>query len=58
MMEDDDFDDEAAPEPTKPPAYSALAAGLALHRQVAKERKKLSQKPRRLVDDDDLDLST
>lgn len=55
MTEDDD---EAVPEPTKPPAYSALAAGLALHRQVAKERKKLSQKPRRLVDDDDLDLST
>lgn len=56
MMEDEDL--EEIPEPSKPPAYSALAAGLALHRQVAKERKKLSQKPRRLVDDDDLDLST
>jgi hypothetical protein len=56
MMEEEDL--EEIPEPAKPPTYSALSAGLALHRQVAKERKKLSQKPRRIVDEDDLDLST
>lgn len=32
------------PTPTKPPSFSALSAGLALHREVAADRRRLKKK--------------